>query len=162
MMTSQKRTEILSDLLRINKDCTRSLQLYIKDHPCSSRLVPLLQRLVNVERACLLELRKNVDTSYGDPANAVEIRGEIYDSWERTTEQTSANREKEICAFCERRIRELTRAYNKALQMTSELPEQTIKMLKQHIDRVKESFALVLKVGGESRGAERVGVYSVR
>jgi hypothetical protein len=160
MVATEKKTEILADLVRINKDCTSSLQQYIKEHPCSSKLVPLLQQLVNVERECLLELRKEVDTSFGDPANAVEHRGEIYQAWERRADNTPPSKEKEVCAFCERRIRELTLAYNRALQMTTALPENTVHMLRQHITRVKETFAMLLRVNKEY--SDRTFVLSYR
>ena len=129
--------------MQINKDCSESLQGFMNKNSCNATLSPLIQRLVNVERDCLMELRGQVDTAFGDPADAMHLNGEIYRSWQKRME-VPAPREKDI-AFCERRIRELADAYHKALQSGAELSEQMKNMLQHHIERVKETFALVLQ-----------------
>ncbi len=146
MLRTEKKAEILSDLLRINKDCSTIYQGIIENHTSRvSKLSPFLQGLVNLERACMLELRRQVDTSYGDPADAVEIRGEIYLARQEGGGSKSPTREKELFAYCERRLKELHQAYDTALQFSNEFSDQVRMILQQQAVRVKESFDSIRK-----------------
>src|SRR5690349_180088 len=138
MQRAEKKCEILNDLLLINRDCSVSYQRIIENSRYHPGIDPILKRLINIGRDCLLELRRQVDTTFGDPADAVEYRGDIYRAWLQSTDTGSPIMESDITAFCERRIKELNNAYTRAIQFGSEFSEQVLSMLNIHIERVRE------------------------
>lgn len=77
----EERTEILNDLLRINKDCSTVYERTLKDNWDSPVVCGLLKQLSGHCRDCILELHMRVDPTYGDPADAVTLKGRIYKSW---------------------------------------------------------------------------------
>jgi len=151
MPRAEKKCEILNDLFLINRDCSAFYQQIMERRRYHPGIDPILKRLINVGRDCLLELRRQVDTTFGDPADAVVVRGEIYQTWQERTNNGSPVMESDICAFCERRLRELNEAYARAIQFGSEFSEQVLAMLNMHIERLRESFATVRRYTKESR-----------
>jgi uncharacterized protein (TIGR02284 family) len=143
MPRAEKKCEILNDLLLINRDCSASYQRIIENSRQNKGMDPVLKTLVNIGRDCLLELRRQVDTTFGDPADAVEMKGEIYRTWQQRTGGGSPAMDNDIFDFCERRLNELENAYSRAIQYGSEFSEQVLEMLNMHVQRVRDSFAVV-------------------
>jgi uncharacterized protein (TIGR02284 family) len=142
-MVTENKCRVLGDLFRINKDCTHSYQRIMENSPTMPMVGTLLQRLVNTERNLLLELRSQVDISFGDPADAVEVHGDIYKTWQRGIDGGIPSREREILTFCERKMKALTQAYDSALQCSHEFPEQVKKMLGDHLKRIRDCFTSI-------------------
>jgi uncharacterized protein (TIGR02284 family) len=162
MARTEKKAEILADLFRINKDCSASYQ-HIIDRTRSQpvqRISPFLQRLISLERNCIYELRRQLDTAFGDPADAVDMRGEIYQGWQELKNAGTPMREYEICAFCERSLRAMNQAYDKALQFGADFSEQVRSMLTLHINRFQESFDSLKQFMSEKSGNTRELAYA--
>jgi hypothetical protein len=153
MPRSEKKCEILNDLLLINRDCSLSYQRLIESSRYHPVIDPILKQLLNVGRNCLLELRRQVDTTFGDPADAVESKGEIYRTWLQRTQHNSPLMESDIYAYCERRLKELNNAYSRAIQFGSEFSEQVLNMLNMHMEMLRDSFATVRRFTRENRVA---------
>jgi len=149
MCDHKKKTEVLGDLFKINQDCSASLSELMWQEP---ELSSILQKLLNIEQDHLLELRKEVDPSFGDPADAVERRGEVYLEWQRRN-STPLIKESETCSLCEKRMKDIIVAYNKAIQKSSELSEQLTRMLQSQAERLREAFAAVVKRSRENQHA---------
>jgi len=93
----EKKFEILVDLFQINKDCSTAYHRIVENNAAIRELKTLLFQLIDVERNCLLEIRRQVDPCFGDPASAAEIKGEIYREWQQQkTDPKVPAQEKEI------------------------------------------------------------------
>lgn len=139
----KKRTEILNDLLHINRDCTLSFQkliLEIADKPMSYRL---LDKMVSVCRACTAELHMRVDPTYGDPADAVDLKGRIYQSWQEGGNARFTQRSPEVVICCERELKAIKRAYEAALQNENEFEDDTRELLHCHLMRLRDTSEFI-------------------
>ena len=145
---------VLGDLLQINKDCFTAC-LQIIENNKDRTLYLLLEKLVDLERDISLELREVVDAAFGDPAAAVEKKGEIYRSWQENAALRFPAREKDICSFCERKLQAIYTAYERALNQESGLPERVISMLILHVKRMKELVDCIRQYKNEKNSSAR-------
>ena len=145
---------VLGDLLRINNDCF-SACLRIIENNKDKTLYLLLEKLVDFERDISLELRGIVDAAFGDPAAAIEKKGEIYRSWQENAALRFPAREKDICSFCERKLQAIHTSYERALSLATGLPERVTNMLCLHIKRVKELVDCIRQYKNEKTNSAR-------
>jgi hypothetical protein len=143
MSLNEKKCEILADLFQINRDCTSDYRKMMQSFKTNPKVAPLLEQLVNTESNFLLEIRRQVDTYLGDPADAVQRRGEIYKAWEGEVEtrdtagvsETPDN--KEVFVFCQKRIKAVNHAYDRAMRYGIEFSDNVKEMLKDHLTRLR-------------------------
>ena len=62
----------------------------------------------------------------------------------------SVTRENETCHICEKRMKDIIGAYNKAIQKSSELSEQLTRMLQAQAERLRQACAAVVKRSKEN------------
>ena len=154
MPGSTSGSAILGDLLQINKDYfTACLRLIDKNK--DKALYILLERLVDMERDFSIELRRHVDAVFGDPAGAVERKGEIYKAWQKIATMRIPTKKKEICSFCESRLQAIYTAYDRALNNADGFSEKVTSMLYVHLERMKESVDCIRKCRKEKTETAR-------
>jgi hypothetical protein len=144
MERGAKKSQILGDLFQINRDCTAAYTSMMDQCKANPAVGILLQELVDTESKFLLELRRQVDTFFGDPADKVDIKGEIYKVWQQGIDPVPA-KEKDIYVFCEKRLKAVNEAYDKALQLGGELSDNVKRMLNEHLEKMKNTFAGIRK-----------------
>lgn len=144
MQRFEKRTEILNDLLKINRDCTETCQKIIPEVTDKPMAYRLLEKMVSVCRDCIAELHMRVDPTYGDPADAVDLKGGIYRAWQHSSNQVLfPQRAPEILIRCEQEIKSIKRAYEQALQREYEFTEDTRELLRCHLKRLRDTTEFI-------------------
>lgn len=112
-----KSTEILHDLLVIQNDRTIVYERIAKFPDYEQGIYKLLKKIAVESRNSMHELRCHIDGTYGDPADKVEIRGEIYRNWPGTKYFLPDNTTNEIFVCFECNEKASATAYQKALAL---------------------------------------------
>jgi uncharacterized protein (TIGR02284 family) len=132
----EKKTEILTDLLHINKDCSETCRNYIVEYQDKPEEATVIERLVGLCRDCITELHLRIDPTYGDPADAIDLKGGIYRSWVQNDEVYFARRTPGIINSCEQKLRSIQMAYEQALNRGKDLNDEIRSMLDGQLRRV--------------------------
>lgn len=138
-----KKTEILNDLIHINRDCSvlyRSFIAETRDRPDEQ---VVMQRLDGVCRDCIAELHMRIDPTYGDPADAVDLKGVIYRSWMEEDDTRFARQEPGVVTHCEQKVKGIRKAYEQALKAGEELSGDIRDLLHGQLKRVADAFELI-------------------
>lgn len=154
MQDTNTGTAVLGDLLRINKDCFNAC-LRVIDKANDKPLYTLVEGLVDMGRDFSWELRCHVDHAFGDPAAAIERKGEIYKAWLANRTLRIPTKQKEIHAFCEGMIQAVYFAYERALNNKTGLPDKVITMLSIHVKRLNDSVECIKKSRKEKSSSAR-------
>lgn len=136
-----KKTEVLTDLMQINRECSETVRLYISEYSEQPETQQIAQRLARLCIDCITELRLRIDPTYGDPADAVTLKGMIYRSWVHNDDIYFSRATPELFHNCKQKARSIKHAYEKALKENlEELTEDICLMLRTHLDRVNATF----------------------
>lgn len=143
MKRFEKKTEILNDLLNINRDCSATYRTYISEFRDRPDAQVVVQQLDGVCRDCIAELHMRVDPTYGDPADAVDLKGVIYRSWMQDDDVYFARRTPGVFTSCEQKINSIKKAYEQALKASEELSGDIRDLLYGQLKRVADAFDLI-------------------
>lgn len=138
-----KSTEILHDLLVIQNDRTTFYERLAKFPGYEETICKLLKKITSQSRSFILELRSHIDINYGDPADRVEIKGEIYHNWPGMKYFLPDDNYNEIFDSFECNEKATEVAYQKALVWGNNLCHECQSIISNHLKTIRESLAYI-------------------
>ncbi len=144
----EKNIAIIHDLLQIQHEraSTYEKMLYYSNY--EPKVNSLLKKMAMQSRNAILELRGHItDTTGGDPADRVEIRGEILKGWNGLDQFLPDSNFKQIIQSFEVNERRTGTAYELALESCDELCEEVRKLIKRQLQQVRRSFKYIQEAG---------------
>jgi uncharacterized protein (TIGR02284 family) len=139
----EKKTEILTDLLHINRECSDTCRTYISENRDRPEAHSVLDKVAGLCRDCIAELHMRIDPTYGDPADAVDLKGVIYRSWVHNDDVYFSRRTPEVFGSCEQKVRSIKIAYEQALNGNYELADDIRTLLNGQLGRVSAAVEFI-------------------
>jgi uncharacterized protein (TIGR02284 family) len=131
---------MLHDLLRIHEDRINGYKAVVQRIDKDMELCRLFSSLANESRAYIIELRRFVDVSNGDPADAADLRGNLYNDWLNEKHVFSGNQRIDIINSCEKAERAIQNAYGTVLRLEAVFSGEVGILITEQLKRLKKSF----------------------
>jgi uncharacterized protein (TIGR02284 family) len=138
-----KNVEILNDLLAIQHERVAAYQAFMKYPVSDESVYKLFKTIADRSRNLLFELRSHMSSSCSDPADRVEIRGEVCRSWPGIRFFKPDSTAADIFNCCEYNEWLTAMTYQHALEATQEKCPELQELLLKQFNRMKESFRMV-------------------
>jgi uncharacterized protein (TIGR02284 family) len=148
----EKKTEVLTDLLHINRECSDSCRSYITENRDRPEAHTVLDKVAGLCRDCIAELHMRIDPTYGDPADAVDLKGVIYRSWVHNDDVYFSRRTPELVTSCEQKMRGIKTAYEQALNGNFELADDIRVLLNCQLGKVSATVDFINDCKKETAG----------
>ena len=140
----EKNFEILHDLLQIQQDRAATYEKLLLNGNFDEKINMLLKRLAVQSRNNMLELRSQISDNTGsDPADRVEIRGDILREWHGLSHFLPDSSYPEIVQCFEINEMRTHIAYQQALKKSEVLCEELRALLAQQMKTVQRSFLFI-------------------
>ena len=137
------KVEILNDLLAIQHERIAAYKAFMKYQVNDGSVYQLFRTIADKSRNLLFELRSHMSSSCIDPADRVEIRGEVCKSWPGIRYFTPDSTVASIFSCCEYNEWLTMMTYQHALEMSENKSPELRSLLSDHFTRMKESFEMV-------------------
>jgi len=135
-----KSTEVMHDLLLIQNDRKTAYEKIVKWPGQEESIRHHLKKIIMQSRNSILELRRHIDMTHSDPADRVDLRGEIYHTWAGTREFMPGDSISDMILALEDNEKEVALAYQKALQSEDNLCEELRTMINDQLSLIHQSF----------------------
>jgi hypothetical protein len=135
-----KHAEIAHDLIFIHYSRTAAYEKALRFPEPGEETNRLLRRIVMQGRNFLLQLRKQIDISYGDPADRVEIRGEVVNGWPGLRPLLPESSYYDIIHTLEYNEWTTVLAYQKALMAEENYCNEFKKLVADQLRTIRQSF----------------------
>ncbi|HEV7781277.1 MAG TPA: hypothetical protein VGO58_08415 [Chitinophagaceae bacterium] len=122
--------------MKINKECSDTCRSYITENRDRPEAHTVLRKVDGLCRDCIAELHMRVDPTYGDPADAVDLKGVIYRSWVHNDDVYFSRMTPEVVVSCEQKVRGIKVAYEQALNGNFDLADDIRTLLNGQLGRV--------------------------
>lgn len=140
----EKNFEIIHDLLHIQHERSTTYEKMLLYGNFDPKVNSLLKRLATQSRNCMLELRSHItDTTGSDPADRVEIRGDILQEWHGLAQFLPDSNFQDIIQSFEVNEMRTGDAYERAMQADVELCEEIKKLIRKQHQQIKRSFKYI-------------------
>ncbi len=139
----QNDIEIVHDLLLIQQDRVIAYETICRYNDQDEVICRFLRKIAVQCRNSFLELRRHIDLSYGDPADRVEIKGEIYRDWPGVKQFLPCSQCHEIIHACEWNEIRAAIAYQKALTSGENLSRELKQIIYNQLKEIRESFRFI-------------------
>jgi len=137
MTRIDKCAEILHDLLLIQQQRIHFYQELLAQHSPDSGTTRLLRNISYASQAFALSIRRRLDVNLGDPADHVDIKGDIYEQWNRQQVLDKNQPVSQIAEQCEQIERTTENLYLEALSACSELSHESKNLIVNHMKRIR-------------------------
>jgi uncharacterized protein (TIGR02284 family) len=131
-------TALLNDLLLIQLDRAVAYERLMRQHQHDESICKLIEEVTMQSRKCVAELRRHIDRNFSDPADRVEIKGEIYNQFPGVKHFVAGANMKDVIVCFECNEHETLSAYQKVLG-SEDLPAGHLR------DLVYEQWAAIRK-----------------
>ena len=138
-----REMEIVHDLLVIQQERASAYQSIARYNDQDAFLCKFLRSIAVQSRNAFLELRRHIDMSYGDPADRVEIRGEIVKEWPGIKPLVPGSSFTELVETCEWNEIRAAMAYQKALTSGEQLSRELLGIIYEQLKSIRESFTFI-------------------
>jgi len=134
MLQLEKEKFVLNDLLNIQ--CERILVYErLSNHPdFDHSICDFLKKIVVQSKNSLIDLRRHLDISLGDPAAKLRVNGDIYNNWR---EELSTVNTAEVINYCDKTEQATINAYMNALGPGNKLSREAKGVIATHLNMIK-------------------------
>lgn len=137
----EKNIAIIHDLLHIQHERAATYEKMLMNGNHDEKVNCLLKKLATQSRNCMLELRGHItDTTGSDPADRVEIRGEILKEWHGLNQVMPDSNFQEIISAFEVNELRTGKAYEKALEAGEALCNELKNLLSEQLKQIWHSY----------------------
>lgn len=137
----EKSIEIIHDLLEIQHERAITYEKMLTYGSNDEKINCLLKKLATQSRNCMLELRRHItDTSGSDPADRVEIRGDVLKEWHGLNQILPDSNFQDVISTFEVNEMRTGKAYEKALEAGNELCQEVRQILQQQLHQIWNSY----------------------
>jgi uncharacterized protein (TIGR02284 family) len=142
--TNEATIEILNDLIKINNDRIKGYEKAIENtETLEAELKTLYARMAEESYEYNRELSEVVIKAGGEPANDTSIPGKIYHAWMDVKATFSGEDTKSTLVACEFGEDAAQKAYAKALEKDSPLPQEVYDLIARQKSLLKGSHDLI-------------------
>lgn len=140
----QKNIEIIHDLLQIQHERATTYDKLLQYGTYDGKVTHLLKRIARQSRNCILELRGHIfDTTGSDPADRVEIKGDLLREWHGMNLFHPDSSYHEIIMCCEVNEMRTTEVYQKALIIADDVCQELSSLIRGQLELVWRSFVFI-------------------
>ncbi|MEO7922840.1 MAG: hypothetical protein ABIR30_04125 [Chitinophagaceae bacterium] len=139
MVRFEKSVEMLHDLMLIQQERALVYEKLIKYSGQETAVCNLLQKIAVQSRNCMIGLRRHIDLCCGDPADRVDVKGDIYRNWPGTKYLLPGSSLTEVYLNCEYNEKETILAYQRAIN-SGEICESLREILHEQLRFMRQSF----------------------
>ena len=141
-----KNIEIVHDLLQIQHERAITYEKLLQFGNQDDKICMLLKKLAIQSRNCMLELRSHIsDTTGSDPADRVEIKGEILREWHGLHHFMPDSPYQDIISCFEINEMRTSLAYEKALLLNAHLCDELKNLIRFQFDVISRSYHFILE-----------------
>ena len=141
---SEDSIEILNDLIKINNDRVKGYEKAIENtETLEAELKTLYARMAEESYDCIRELSEAVVKAGGEPAAETTVPGKIYHAWMDVKATFTGQDTKSTLAACEFGEDAAQKAYEKALEKDSPLPQEVYDLIARQKSLLKGSHDLI-------------------
>lgn len=146
MTNSEKLTETLNDLVKINNDRIEGYEKAADEIKSSDvDLQAIFRKMANESQTYKQELHEKIYALGGEVATDTTISGKIYRTWMSVKQAFSGSDRKSILESCEFGEDAAQKAYNEALESDAEIDADTRQLIMKQKTSLKTSHDLVKK-----------------
>jgi uncharacterized protein (TIGR02284 family) len=140
----EKSIEIIHDLLQIQHERATTYERLMLYGNYDENINHILKKLATESRNCMLELRSHItDTTGGDPADRVEIRGDVLKEWHGLNQVLPDTNFQDIISAFEVNELRTAKAYEKALEQGTQLCEAVKALLTNQTEKVWGTYEFI-------------------
>ena len=142
----EKNMEIVHDLLQIQHERAIMYEKLLHYGNHNDKICMLLKKLAIQSRNCMLELRSHIsDTTGSDPADRVEIKGDILREWHGLHHFMPDSPYQDIILCFEINEMRTSLAYEKALLLSDHLCDELEKLIRYQHHVISHSYHFILE-----------------
>ena len=138
-----KSSEVMHDLLLIQAARKTAYEKMVKWPGHDESIRNHIKKIIMQCRNCILELRRHIDMTHCDPADRVELRGEVYHNWPGIQDFMPGDSRGDVIGLLESNEKEVALAYQQALQNDAELCESFKTLISDQLGLIHRSFEYI-------------------
>ena len=142
MSRFERSVVIIHDLFLIPQERATTYEKLMRYPDQDVAICQFIRGIAVQSRNCMIELRRHIDMDCGDPADRVEVKGEIYQEWPGIKYFLPDSSPAEVFSYCESNENETVRAYQKAIS-SPEICEEFRNLLRVQLKTIRNSFKLL-------------------
>lgn len=146
MTNSEKLTETLNDLVRINNDRITGYEKAAEQaESIDVDLKVIFNKMASESRSYIRELDEKVLTLGGKPSGDSTLAGKIYRTWMDVKTTFTGSDRRSILESCEFGEDAAQKAYNEALESDAEIDAETRQLIMEQKNSLKTSHDIIKK-----------------